>query len=304
MIDKITSYILIKKRRVNSMVIKVKECNDCEKLTIQRDGISMSASEIKELLARPEYSTVPTVRQELSDEDRKKVMRYENINSFGAEVADLFEDLCDELHRIPTQQEYIDIGVELTEEWWIRETLKKNPYIRDLDFDSVIIQAVKNRQGRGYLSLVNEVHTVALLKEMYPDAKVITHDLLDLVLGVDIVMEYKGKRLYFHVYKNSYWGKKAFCNKEHRGGMKNSEGTFVKYHRDFYGDVSLVYDVVDSDTTELVNGIPLFTEDYIKFSVDRALKNDTIGERISCMNSKLTKLNNWLYKNFGTFVNF
>lgn len=286
------------------MKVLVKECNDCEKLTTQRDGICMGASEIKELLARPEYSTVPIVRQDLSDEDRKKVMRYENINSFGAEVADLFEDLCDELHRIPTQQEYVDIGVELTEEWWIRETLKKNPYIRGLEFDNVIIQAVKNRQGRGYLSLVNEVHTVALLKEMYPDAKVITHDLLDLVLGVDIVMEYKGKRFYFHVYKNSYWGKKAFHNKESRGGMKNSEGAFVKYHRDFYGDVSLVYDVIDSDTTELVNGIPLFTEDYIRFSVDRALKNDTIGERISCMNSKLHKLNNWLYKNFGTFVNF
>lgn len=286
------------------MVIKVKECNDCEKLTKQRGGISMSATEIKELLSRPEYAAVPIVKQQLSLEEANKVKQYENINSFGTEIADLFEDLCDELHRIPTQQEYIDRSVELTEEWWIRETLKRNPYIRGLDFEGCIIQAVKNRQGRGYLSHVNEVHTIALLKELYPEANVITHDMLDLVLGVDIVMEYKGKRMYFHVYKNSYWGNKAFHNKEHRGGMKNTSGKFVKYKRDFSGDISLVYDSIDSDTTELVNGIPLFTEDYIKFSVSRALENDSVGERIDCMNSKLHKLNNWLYKNFGTFIDF
>ena len=86
--------------------------------------------------------------------------------------------------------------------------------------------------------------------------------------------------------------------------MKNTSGEFVKYKRDFSGDISLVYDSIDSDTTELVNGVPLFTEDYIKFNVSRALKNDSIGERIDCMNSKLHKLNNWLYKNFGTFIDF
>lgn len=281
-----------------------KECKDCEKLTIQRGGISMSASEIKELLARPEYSTVPTVKQNLSNEDRRKVARYEDINSFGAEIADLFEDLCDELHRMPTQKEYCDRGVELTEDWWIRETLKKNYLIRGLQFDDVIIQAVRNRQGRGYLSLVNEVHTVALLKEMYPEARIITNDILDLVLGVDIVMEYKDKRLYFHVYKNSYWGRKAFIDKQYRGGMRNSEGTFVKYHRNFSGDVSLVYDPTETETTEFVNGIPLFTKEYIDWQVRLALKNGAVGETLGSNNNKLEKVNNWLYKHFDTFVDF
>lgn len=283
---------------------KCKECNDCEKLTIERGGINMGASEIKELLARPEYSTVPAVKQNLSNEDRRKVARYEGINSFGAEIADLFEDLCDELHRIPTQKEYCDRGVELTEEWWIRETVKKNHLIRGLDFDNCIIQAVRNRQGRGYLSLVNEVHTVALLKEMYPEARVITNDILDLVLGVDIVMEYKGKRLYFHVYKNSYWGRKAFIDKENRGGMRNSTGAFVKYHRDFSGDISLVYDTTETGTTEIINGIPLFTKDYIDWQVSLALKNGAVGETLDSNNNKLEKVNNWLYKHFDTFVDF
>lgn len=286
----------------DTMVVKVKEGNDCEKLTKQRGGISMSATEIRELLSRPEYAAVPIVKQMLSPEEAERVKQYENINSFGTEVADLFEDLCDELHRIPTHKEYIDRAVELTEEWWIRETLKKNPYIRGLDFDGVIIQAVRNRQGRGYLSLVNEVHTVALLKEMYPEANIITNDMLDLVMGVDIVMEYKAKRFYFHVYKNSYWGKRAFDNKEHRGGLKDANGKFVKYHRNFAGDISLVYDTTDSDTTEIVNGIPLFTKQYLDMVVRKGLRMETIGERIDCNNSKLQKLNNWLFKNFGTFL--
>lgn len=286
------------------MVVKVKENNDCEKLSKQRSGINMTAKEIRELISSPEYATIPIVRQQLSDEDWDRVKRYENINSFGAEVADLFEDLYDELHRIPTHREYIDRAVELTEEWWVRETLKGNPNIRGIKYDDVIKQAVANRQGRGYLSLVNEVYTVALLKELYPEAKVITHDMLDLVLGVDIVMEYKGKRIYFHVYKNSYWGNKAFHNKESRGGMKDKNGKFVKFKRDFSGDVCLVYDTTDSETTHYVNGIPLFTKEYIKFVVSRAVRLDTVGERISNNNSKLQKLNNWLFHNFNTFINF
>ena len=44
------------------MIIKVNESNDCEKLTKQRGGISMSATEIKELLSRPEYAAVPIVK--------------------------------------------------------------------------------------------------------------------------------------------------------------------------------------------------------------------------------------------------
>lgn len=286
------------------MVVKVKENNDCEKLSKQRSGINMTAREIRELISSPAYSTIPTVRQELSDDDWKRVKRYEDINSFGAEVADLFEDLCDELHRIPTHREYIDRAVELTEEWWVRETLKGNPNIRGIKYDDVIKQAVANRQGRGYLSLVNEVYTVALLKELYPEAKVITHDMLDLVLGVDIVMEYKGKRIYFHVYKNSYWGNKAFHNKESRGGMKDKNGKFVKFKRDFSGDVCLVYDTTDSETTHYVNGIPLFTKEYIEFVISRAVRLDTVGERLSNNNSKLQKLNNWLFHNFNTFINF
>lgn len=281
-----------------------REVTDCDKLTHQREEIFMSVRELEQLLARPEYKTVNLVRQELSDRDKERVQRYENINSFGAEVADLFEDLCEELHRIPTHQEYIDRAVELTEEWWMKETLKGNPHIRGLEFDEVMKQAVRNRQGRGYLSLVNEVHTVALLKELYPSAKIITHDLLDLVLGVDIVMEYKGKRLYFHVYKNSFYGRKAFHKKENRGGMKDSNDKFVKYHRDFSCDTSLMYDMTDTDTTKILNGIPLFTEDYIIHVIDRAMRIETVGERLSMKNSKLHKLSKWLKDNFNKEISF
>ena len=293
------------KGATNMEVRVTNKANDCENLTKERAEINFTAEEIREILGRPEYATVPpTDRTKLTPEQSRNVGRYENINSFGAEVADLFEDLCEELHRIPTQKEFCDRGLELTEKWWITETLKKNPMIRGLQFDATIQQAVRDRQGRSYLSIVNEVYTAALLKEMYPEARVITNDILDLVLGVDIVMEYKGKRLYFHVYKNSYWGRKAFIDKENRGGMRNSTGAFVKYHRDFSGDISLVYDTTETGTTEIINGIPLFTKDYIDWQVSLALKNGAVGETLGSNNNKLEKVNNWLYKHFDTFVDF
>lgn len=266
--------------------------------------IEITANNLREILSSEEYSTVPIVTESFTYEDKKKIALYENVNNFGSDIACLFEDLYVELERIPTQQEYIDKGIIVTEKWWINELCRKDSMLRGLQFEGCILQAVKNRLGRGYLSRISELYAIALLKEIYPDAKIITHDVIDFILGVDIVMEYKGKRLYFHVYKNSYWADIAFKNKEYRGGMQTSTGQFVKYRRNFTGDISLIYDTIESDTTEIINGIPLFREKYIRTTVDRAMKNSAVGERVGCMNSKLNKLNNWLFKHFGTFVNF
>ena len=283
----------------------MKKCNDLDVMTKERDILLLSVTDIEDMISRPEYATVPTApRATLSDKDIKDVQQFENINSFGAEVADLFEDLCDELHRIPTQAEYVDKGVELTEVWWMRAMLKHNPLIAGIKLEGAVLQACKDRLARGYLSLVNEVHTMALVKQLFPTARVISHDILDLVMGVDLVVEYSGKRLYIHVYKNSYWGVKAFHRKEKRGGMRNKQGEFVKYRRSFKGDVCLLYDSCDSDTTKHINGIPVFTEDYIEWSINRAVKDKEVGEPLSADKSKLDKLNDWLWDNFSEYIDF
>lgn len=145
----------------------------CERLTTKTNIVNMTASELRELLATPEYLTVPIVVETVSYEDRKKIALYESVNNFGSDVACLFEDLCEELHRVPTQQEYTDRGILVTENWWISELQRKDSMLRGLQFEGCILQAVRNRLSRGYLSLVNEIYTVALLKELYPNAKVI-----------------------------------------------------------------------------------------------------------------------------------
>lgn len=286
------------------MFAHITENNDTQKLTKERKSLEMTASEIRSLLLKPEYKAKYPVKINWTPDESKRVDFYENINSFGADVSDAFEDMCDELGRIPTQDEFVERTVELTREWLVREKLKRNPNAMNLVFDDVLVQAIKNRQGRGYLSIVSEMYTVALIKEMYPEAKVYTHDMLDLIMGVDIVMEYKGKRFYIHVYKNSYWGRTSFKNKEGRGGMYGEGGMFIKFNRDFTGDISLMYDPMDTDTTTYLNGVPLLTEDYIRFTVKRGLSNDAIGERLSTANSKLHRLNSWLLTHFGTFVDF
>lgn len=286
------------------MFAHITENNDTQKLTKERKSLEMTASEIRSLLLKPEYKTKYPVKIKWTPDESRRVDFYENINSFGADVSDAFEDMCDELGRIPTQDEFVERTVELTREWLVREKFKRNPNAMNLVFDEVLVQAIKNRQGRGYLSIVSEMYTVALIKEMYTEAKVYTHDMLDLVMGVDIVMEYKGKRFYIHVYKNSYWGRAAFKNKERRGGMYGEGGMFIKFNRDFTGDISLMYDSMDTDTTIYLNGVPLLTEDYIRFTVKRGLSNDAIGERLSTANSKLHRLNSWLLTHFDTFVDF
>ncbi len=278
---------------------------ECDKLTKDRKKVMYSTQDIEELLCREEYATVPaSARYNLTKEEHEKVNVYESVTSFGADIADLFEDLMEDLGRIPTQAEFIKKGVFLTKEWWAAQTLRRNYQIYGVSWDKTIEQACKDRLGRSYLSIVNELHTTYLLKELFPAAKIITDDLLDLVMGVDIVMEYKSKRLYFHVYKNSYWGKKAFISKEKRGGMKNQEGTYIKYRRNFRGDISLMYDTFNSDTTRIVNGIPLFTEDYIIWVVEKALRSGVKGEPITKSASKLHKLSSWLLNNFGVSTNF
>lgn len=283
----------------------IKMSNDADVLNKTRRELHYTASELRELLSSRAYKTrAPHDRRKLTEAQYKRVKMFEDINYFGAEVSDLFEDMLDSLGRIPTQKEFIAKGLQLTSKWWISQTLKGNQYISNLSFTGEIVQACEDRLGRSYLSHVSELYAQLLLQELYPDAKVISDDIIDLVLGVDLVFEYMGKRLYIHVYKNSYWGRTSFEKKEKRGGMRNDSGEYIKFNRNFSGDISFIYDITDSDTTEMVNGIPLLSEDYVTWAIDRALNNSAVGESLDTKCSKLDKLCSWLENNFKIIKHF
>lgn len=292
------------------MIVTIGKSNrksDIKDLTKKRKAVNLpkSTKEFEKLIGQAEYSTKKYLdRSKLTDKELMAVDAYENITSFGIDVADCFEDLLEELGRIPTQDEYVNRGVELTS-MWCEAILKHDNRVLGINFEGAVVDACKDRLGRGYISMVNELHTKLLLKEIYPKAKVISHDLLDLLLGVDIVLELDKKRYYIHIFKDSHYGVQAFYNKEQRGGI-NKDGKFIKYQRDFTGDVRLQYLSRDtnSDKCKFINGMPVFTREWLEGYLFMVTRSSKFGERLDAEDSKLDKLKAFVFDNFGQRVEF
>lgn len=293
---------------MNITIGKSNRKSEIKALTKVRKDIKLpkTIKEFENLISQPEYATTKYLdRSKLAETDLDAVNRYENITSFGSDVADCFEDLMDELGRIPTQDEYVERGVDLTRQWWCEAILKHNQSVKGLDFEGAVVDACRDRLGRGYISMVNELHTQILLKEVYPKGKIITHDLLDLLLGVDIVLELDKKRYYIHIFKDSHYGVQAFYKKEKRGGI-NHNGKFIKFKRDFTGDVRLQYLSHDTndDKCKFINGIPVFTREWLEGYMMMVTRSAKYGERLDKVDSKLNNLSTFIYDNLGEKVIF
>lgn len=267
---------------------------------------NLTVEKLEKRLASPEYKIREFWdRSTLTEEERKQVNAYESISSFGSDIANLFENMIERLGHVPSQEEFIQQGVELTREWFC-DNMLKNPRLKGLPFNKIVQKATEERLARTWVSMVVELHTKLLIQETLPHLKVIQHDLLDLVMGVDLIVEDDKKRYYVHIFKNTSWGMKAFKIKEKRGGLMKGK-QFIKYKRDFTGDSILAYEWdkrTDHTSTKFINGIPLFKADFIEWKFKMMKRTSSIGEAVNTKESKLVKLNDWLEKNFGKKVNF
>lgn len=262
-----------------------------------------TAGELEALLRRKIYRTKTYLDgNNLKGADGVKYMRFNNINSLGASVGNCFEELVGRLKRIPTQKEYVDLGTELTASWWINAQLNRDYRIKGLSFDGVIVEACRERMARSYLSIINEIHTHLLLKELYPTAKIITHNVIDLVLGVDIIMELDNRRYYIHILKDSKFSIDSYYSKENHGGLFK-DGNYYKYKRDFTGDILLTYTTKDSVKCITLRDIPLFRREYLKEYIDNTISNANYGD---CMDKrgKLDQLNDFIFNLFKIQLDF
>lgn len=266
----------------------------------------LTVEKLEKRLASPEYKIREFWdRSTLTEEERKQVNAYESISSFGSDVANLFENMIEQLGHVPSQEAFINRGVELTREWFC-DNMLKNPRLKGVPFNKVVQKATEERLARTWVSMVVELHTKLLIQETMPHLKVIQHDLLDLVMGVDLVVEDDKKRYYIHIFKNTSWGMKAFKIKEKRGGLMKGK-QFIKYKRDFTGDSILAYEWdkrTDHTSTKFINGIPLFNAEFIEWKFMMMKRSSSIGEAVNTKDSKLNHLNDWLEKNFDKRVNF
>lgn len=222
--------------------------------------LKLSVKQLEADLQKPEYLAIDPVRfGKLTRMQKTEISTAEKVTGFGHTVGDSFEGLIKQFDRVPTQKEYADFSLKKIKAWWTVSTA-------GIEWSETVEQAVYNRQLRSYSSHLVELHTMLSLRELFPNWKIYCTESIDLLMGVDLVIETEQKRLYIHIFKNSKSAFQAFRKKEKRGGRKTETGKFKKYKRDFTGDKSLQYDWSQSqcsDSTMFINGNPLFKKEYL-----------------------------------------
>jgi hypothetical protein len=248
--------------------------------------MTFTVTMIEDLLSTEAYAFIPRMnKNSLSAEELKEVKQMEAITSFGQEAISLFDNLCYQKQGLPSHKEYTEAGLIIYMDW-----LKANR--PELILSDVQKTAISDRVARTYTSKVVELHLDCLLKEELPHLKVKTFSMLDSVMGVDFVVEDDKKRYYVHVTTNSPYAESMLKQKENRGGTMVGS-TYVKYSRDFTGDLMLRYDREATESTKIVNGFPLFDAEYIAWRFKMAKRQSDIGELLTTKYSKLQHFKDW-----------
>lgn len=227
--------------------------------------VNMTSKEIERLLSLPEYAAEMPDYSWITKKEKREVNAVEAVVSFGHNIAGLFEEMILELGRIPSQQEFTEKSLEIMQSFWLDP--RNVTETKGFGWTESVEHACRNRSLRTYTSQLVEVHTITAMMEIFPEWNVYCSDAMDMLLGVDMVVESEKKRFYVHIFKNSSSGFKAFHRKAKRGGAKGADGKFKKFQRDFEGDKCLMFDYtpsLSSETTKFINGHPLFKLDFLE----------------------------------------
>ncbi|KAA6454967.1 hypothetical protein [Bacillus atrophaeus] len=249
--------------------------------------VKLDRKEIERLLALEEYKPIERLDKSTLDADEKaQVREVEQVVSFGQEIIELFDWFIEAHGTLPTQKQYVNSGVNKMLAWFS----DNKP---DVEVTTVMVEACKGRLTRTYMSKVIELHFEACLREFLPHLNIISHPLIDSVMGVDIVAEDDKKRYYIHITSNTPMARRMLKEKESRGGYRVGSA-FIKYTRDFTGDLMLMYDIhAESETTQIINGFPLFRPEFIEWRLDIASRSITAGEFLTAPYSKLKHFLHW-----------
>lgn len=238
----------------------------------------MNLEELEDLLSHPTYHLsynhyqIPQTQKQHWKLFRKDLWDYhleiERNNRYN--IAPLFDELTEALHRFPTQAEYIYIGL-MRASYTQEEETGTNPVQDTEERAKLFIQTLRNRLARTYVSNLIEEYTALQLLHLYPKAKIYKHTHLDLILGVDIVLELHSRLYYIHITTNTKWGLKKLPEKEKKEWFKvtthTGEEKWFNYKRDFTNHILLAYDPYYLDQHEnsiYKNNLPIFKEEYIK----------------------------------------
>ncbi|WP_422406938.1 MULTISPECIES: hypothetical protein [Gammaproteobacteria] len=268
---------------------------------------NMSIENFKEMIKKPEYKAVQM--------PFKPYPEFEALNFYGVDPS-LFEDLADQLGRIPTQTEYINKAYAQAVSYftdpkhyrdgisylnWMNKKTKKWNNNYPFKFDDRLKYSITQRASRTYPSLITEYSTILTLRSKFPFYAVAAHDHLDSLMGVDIVVSNlyadQDKSVYLHVHSGSPDATNLVKDKATRPVKRtDSWGKAHYYKRDFSkGHFSLTFSKYPSKSTEYINGIPFIKESYITEVLDKAFYESSNTDNFNC--SQIQQLNNFLIDN-------
>ncbi|MCM3639709.1 hypothetical protein M4D68_00930 [Priestia aryabhattai] len=271
--------------------------------------LNYTLAELEELLAQPDYRAYTrlnysNVPEPLLDGVRKM----DNVVSFGQGIIDLFDNMVDRLGRLPSQKEYIDEGLPISQEFW-EENQHTHNKINGYPWTKGVKLGVMDRLARTYTSKLVELHLEIMLKDL--GYKVRTHALLDSVMGVDIVVEDDLKRYYVHVTTSKHGiagAERSVRKKESRGNFLvkgEYKDYWVKYGRDFKGDCVLCYESttpLHNNSTKWINNNPVFNKEYIQ-EYFQLRKISNRGELLDSPECKLFDFKIWAKATLKTEIN-
>jgi len=227
-------------------------------------------------------------RYNLSDEEKDAVAWVEKQNNILG-FSKMWELVNNHIELIPNQIAYV---------WHGMMSFSKHCKNEDVDIKEIMWRTIENRLARTWRSKLIEFHTEMRLKELYPSARVISSHMIDLILGVDIVVEIGGQRFYLHLLKNSTYSNASAKNKSKLGylieGYRDGQPVTATYKREFEhsSHLFLKFDMEETFTTKTINGNVLFKDDYLKRTLEEAIRDkrgEVIGE-----SGQISKFYHWL----------
>ncbi|MFG3611430.1 hypothetical protein [Rummeliibacillus stabekisii] len=255
--------------------------------------LPQTANNFESLLHRKEYKAPKRlVYGNLSAHLREGVYKMDSVVSFGQDSIELFDNLIEKLHRLPTPKEYISEGLVIMENYW-KENRHTNKKIGGYPFNKGVKLGCADRLLRTYISFIVEIHLQLLLKEK--GFKVCEHPLIDSIMGVDLIAENHKKRYYIHVTtsKRGEGGSIQSVKHKEKRGLFLFGGEWHNYSRDFSGDVVLHYpQKAVGGMAKEVNNLILLEKEYLDFFFDLKDISSKHGEPLG-RPSKLLRFNEW-----------
>lgn len=237
-----------------------------------------TAKEIEELIGQTKYLPVTRYNGMKKHIGTKGWSIVEDNRTITPQLADLFDDFL-EMGTFPTQAVY----VKYYHLYQMSAINERYPHLKEDEEQYAIAKKQSwNRATTAYMGNVVQYHALLLLRELYPKSGIYISSKLDQRGKIDIVLKHAGKYLYIHVTSNS-------ANAKGRNELKKGKaGTVSDTRKDLYLTYSPCFWKPDANT-KFIGQYPLLQAEYVVQSIEQALRDDDIGDRVENFQSSRFK---------------